>query len=414
MATAPTIDISSMEFWAKPWEERLDAFKWLRDNDPVSWHRAPDPLAPGLDNSKGYWAITRYDDMREISRQPEVFSSAEGVFVDDFPALETILSFIVMDPPKHTQLRGIVQSAFSPRNIKRMEQQIRDEVTQLVAEFSDRGEAELCEVMFIELPGRLFAGFVGVEDRKSREILMEAAEQLGAWADPKYAHIGPPLAVFQDAAQKIMEIATSEGAKRREQPGDDLLTWIIQAEFEGEKMSEAEVGAFFTLLVGAANDTTRHSMAHAVRTLQEHPDQKAYLLEDFEGRIDNAVEELLRWKPPLLHFRRTAVSDYEIQGKTIKAGDKVVLWYVSGNYDERAYDNPNTFDITRTPNMHLAFGAGGPHYCMGNALGRQMIKSSLRELFTQMPDLEVGEPEPLLSNFMNGVITIHGKWTPPK
>jgi cytochrome P450 len=266
--------------------------------------------------------------------------------------------------------------------------------------------------MFKELPGRIFAGFIGVEDREKRVILMEGAEQIGSWADPKYGHIGAPLEVFQNAAMSIMGIAAEEGAKRRAAPGDDLLTWIIQAEFEGAHMSEADIGAFFTLLVAAANDTTRHAMAHAVCTLQDHPDQKRLLLDDYDTRIDNAVEELLRWKPPLMHFRRTAVADYEVAGTTIRSGDKVVLWYVSGNYDERAYENPEVFDITRQPNLHLAFGAGGPHFCMGNALGRAMIKFALRELYTRLPDLEVGEPEVLLSNFMNGVKTLHGTWTP--
>jgi cytochrome P450 len=335
------------------------------------------------------------------------------VFVDDFPNLEQILSFIVMDAPRHTHLRGIVQSAFSPRNIRKMEDQIRGEVSRLVGEVAPLGAGDLCELMFKELPGRIFADFVGVEDREVRVILMEGAEQMGSWADPKYAHVGAPLEVFVGAAQAIMQIAASEGVKRREQPGDDLLTWIIQAEFEGERMTEAEIGAFFTLLVAAANDTTRHAMAHAISTLQEHPEAKAYLLEDYDARVDDAVEELLRWKPPLLHFRRTAVSDFEIHGKTIEAGDKVVLWYVSGNYDERAYENPETFDVTRRPNLHLAFGAGGPHFCMGNALGRAMIKFALKELYTRVPDIEVREPELLLSNFMNGVISLHGKWTPP-
>jgi cytochrome P450 len=412
MPTVSEIDLSSIDFWAKPWQERLDAFRWLRDNDPVSWHNPPSPLAPGLENTKGFWSITRYEDQREISRQPEIFSSAEGVFVDDFPNLEQILSFIVMDAPRHTHLRGIVQSAFSPRNIRKMEEQIRGEVKALVDEIAGLGEADLCEVMFKELPGRIFADFVGVKDRDMRVILMEGAEQMGSWADPKYAHLGAPLEVFVGAAQSIMAIATSEGAKRREQPGDDLLTWIIQAEFEGEQMTEAEIGAFFTLLVAAANDTTRHAMAHAIRTLQEHPDQQAWLLEDYDVRIEDAVEEILRWKPPLLHFRRTAVADFEIHGKTIQAGDKVVLWYVSGNYDERAYENPEVFDIARKPNLHLAFGAGGPHFCMGNALGRAMIRFALHELYARMPDIEVGEPDLLLSNFMNGVKSLPGKWTP--
>jgi cytochrome P450 len=187
------------------------------------------------------------------------------------------------------------------------------------------------------------------------------------------------------------------------------MSWVVQAQFEGQRMTEAEMGAFFTLLVGAANDTSRHAMAHAVLNLQRHPDQKALLREDFDGRIDGAVEELLRWSPPLMHFRRTALRDVELNGVTIKAGDKVVLWYCSGNRDERAFLEPDRFDILRSPNRHLSFG-NGPHYCLGAALGRQMIKSILRQFTNRMPDLEVGEPTMLLSNFMNGVLSLKGSW----
>lgn len=416
MTPVPTdnIDLSAVEFWAKPWDERCEAFRYLRDHDPVTWQPAPEALAPGLENVKGYWAITRHDDIRALSRNTTVFSSAEGVFMDDFPALETILSFLVMDAPRHTQLRGIVASAFTPNHIRRMEDQIRDEATRLVDEIVGLAQADLCEVMFKELPGRIFADFVGVTDIGQRTTLIEGAEQLGSWLDPKYAHIGSPLEVFVDAAQKIMSVSTTEAEKRRYQPGDDLVTWIVEAEFEGERMTEAEISAFFCLLVGAANDTTRHAMAHSVITLQQYPEQKALLMEDFEGRIDGAVEEILRWQPPLMHFRRTAIADFELAGKTIKAGDKVVLWYFSGNRDERAFDNPDTFDILRHPNRHLAFGAGGPHFCMGAALGRQVLKAALRELSHRMPDLQVGQPDMLLSNFMNGVKSLPATWTPPE
>jgi cytochrome P450 len=406
------IDLSSLEFWARPYEERERAFHWLRDHEPVSWHRPPEPLGPGLDNTKGFWAIVRYADIREISRNAKVFSSAQGVFLDDFPQLETILSFIVMDDPRHQQLRNIAQAAFNPRNIRRMEQQIDALARRVVDEVAPLGEGDLCELVFKQLPGLLFAEvFVGIKDVHRRNVLIEGAEQLGAWADPTYAHIGPPLAVFQDAAQRIMAIADEEAARCRREPDENLMSWIVQAQHEGQRMSEAELGAFFTLLVGAANDTSRHAMAHSVVNLQRHPDQKALLLEDFDGRIDGAVEELLRWSPPLMHFRRTALTDYELDGVKIRGGDKVVLWYCSGNRDERAFPEPDRLDILRSPNRHLSFG-NGPHYCMGAALGRQIVKSILRQFKDCMPDLEVGEPKLLLSNFMNGVLSLKGKWTP--
>lgn len=341
-----------------------------------------------------------------------MFSSAEGVFLDDFPQLETILSFIVMDDPRHKALRNIVQHAFSPRNIRRMEQQIREMTVSVIDDVAGLGHGDLCELVFKQLPGRVFAGvFVGITDKHRREVLIEAAEQLGSWADPSYAHIGPPLAVFQDAAQKIMTIAYAEAERCRREPDDNLMTWVVQADHEGQRMTQDELGAFFTLLVGAANDTSRHAMAHAVLNLQNHPEQKAWLLEDFENRVDGAVEEILRWSPPLMHFRRTALTDFELEGTTIKAGDKVVLWYCSGNRDERAVPDPDKFDLQRAPNRHLSFGYG-PHFCMGASLGRQMVKSSLREFCARMPDLVVAEPKMLLSNFMNGILSLEGRWTP--
>ena len=413
MPTAPVvqpIDLSSMEFWAKPYEERAEAFKYLREHDPVSWHRAPEPLAPGLESTKGYWSIVRHEHIKEIELAPEVFSSAEGVFLDDFPQLETILSFIVMDDPRHRALRSIVGSAFSPRNVRRLQDEIQAMATKVVADVAPLGQGDIAELICKQLPGRLFAEtFVGVGP-EDRDVLIEAAEQLGAWADPKYAHIGPPLAVFQDAAQQIMKVAYVMAEHARREPGDNLMTWVVEAEFEGQRMTDPELGAFFTLLVGAANDTSRHAMAHALINLQDHPDQKALLDEDFDGRLDDAVEELLRWSPPLMHFRRTAVSDYDLDGTVIKKGDKVVLWFCSANRDPDVFPDPDRFDVLRTPNRHLSFGHG-PHFCMGAALGRQMVKSILRETRDQMPDLVLGEPTMLLSNFMNGVLALPATWT---
>ncbi|MDN5872769.1 MAG: cytochrome P450 [Sinobacteraceae bacterium] len=408
------IDISTLEFWKNSWDDRDEIFKYLRNNDPVSWHRAPDALAPGLENSQGFWAIAKHADIQEVSRQADKFSSAEGVFMDDFPQLESMLSFIVTDAPRHTELRGIVSSAFTPRNIRKMQDQIREVVYEVVNDMISLGEGDLCQLLTKEVPGRVFSRFFGITDPKRRQFVMDMAEQLGAWGDPEYSHVGTPLDVFATASKALSGTALEIARERHGQESDDLLTWIVNARYEGQHMTDDEVGVFFALLAGAANDTTRHAMAHAIVTLQKHPDQRKFLFEDFEGRADIAINELLRWQPPLMHFRRTATQDYVLRGKTIKKGDKVVMWYSSGNRDEEVFDNPYTLDLQRNPNPHLAFGGGGAHLCLGSALGKSILKSQLREVYSRMPDIKVGEPTYMLSNFMNGVMKLPGKWTPEK
>jgi cytochrome P450 len=410
--TTPNTQLTTLQFWAQPAEQRDAAFTWLRENEPVSWNEAPDPIAPDLPNEAGFWSLVKHDDIRYVSRTPELFTSSKGVFVDDFPQLETILSFLVMDAPRHTALRGIVGSTFTPRNVRRMDADIAATVREIITEVAPLGEGDLCALVTKEIPGRVFAQFMGIEDVEQRQLVMDAAEQLGSWADPEYADLGTPLDVFVDAATKLQTAALEIAARRRESPGDDLLSWILNADYEGEKMTDAELGAFFCLLAGAANDTTRHSTAHALITLQHHTDQRDLLYADFDATIDLAMNELLRWKPPLTHFRRVANQDIELRGKTIKAGDKVVMWYISGCRDEEVFGDPFTFRIDRNPNPHQAFGGGGIHLCLGSALAKQMIKSALREVNDQLLDLQLGEPEYMLSNFMQGVMKLPATWSP--
>ncbi|HPY23810.1 MAG TPA: cytochrome P450, partial [Mycobacterium sp.] len=189
-------------------------------------------------------------------------------------------------------------------------------------------------------------------------------------------------------------------------------TWMVQAEFDGKKMTDDELRAFFVLLAVAANDTTRHASAHAIYTFSKFPDQKQLLIEDVPGRIDTAVEEVLRWSSPLLHMRRTATRDVTVNGSDIKAGDKVVLWYISGNRDEAVFDDPFTFDILRNPNPHIAFGGGGPHFCLGAALARTMLRSLLTEVYTRIPDISAPEPDFQIANFINGINSLPATWTP--
>ncbi len=418
--TASTEDmdtrLNSLEFWAKPRAYRHEAFKWLRENKPISWNEPPDSLDPNLQNAKGFWSIVKHKHLREVSRNVEVFSSAEGVFIDDFPQLETMLSFIVTDPPRHTELRNIVTVAFTPRNIRKMTGRIAGIVERIIDDVAPRGEGDLCELITKEVPGQVFCSMLGITDRDQIQYTMDAAEQFACWNDPEYAHIGSPLMVFADASMKLATLANELVPERMKNPGDDLLSWVAEAQYEGKKLNQDEVGVFFALLAAGANDTTRHMMASTLDLFQKHPDQLTYLMADFDGRIDDAVNEALRMEPPLMHFRRTATQDYQLDDVTFKKGDKVVMWYYGSNRDEEVFENSEQMDISRDEkhNPHQSFGAGGPHYCLGHILGREVLKAQMREIYHRMKDLEVGEPDLLLSNFMNGTKRLPATWTPEK
>ncbi|SPM34805.1 Cytochrome P450 [Mycobacterium rhizamassiliense] len=408
--------LNSLEFWAKPRAYRHEAFTWLRNNQPISWNDAPDSLDPNLQNAKGFWSLVKHRHLREVSRNVEVFSSAEGVFIDDFPQLENMLSFIVTDPPRHTEMRNIVTVAFTPRNIRKMSDKIGGIVAGIIDNVAPLGQGDLCQLITKEVPGRVFCSMLGITDNDQINYTMDAAEQFACWNDPEYAHIGSPLMVFADASMKLASLANELVPERIKNPGDDLLTWVAEAQYEGNKLTRDEVGVFFALLAAGANDTTRHAMAHTLNLFQEHPDQLTYLMEDFDGRADDAVNESLRMEPPLMHFRRTATRDYQLDDVTIKEGDKVVLWYIASNRDEDVFENPQDMDISRDDkhNPHQSFGAGGPHYCIGHILGREVIKAEMREIYHRMKGLEVGEPDLLLSNFMNGVKRLPAAWRPEK
>jgi cytochrome P450 len=319
-----------------------------------------------------------------------------------------------MDPPGHDELRGIVQKAFSPGRMRSMEDWIRGHAHDVVAAMAPQGEADLVKDLAKPLPGLIYAHYIGVDSIELRDRVVQAADQLGSWNDPEYTATMAPAEVFFSAAQTLSSIALELAEQRRQLPGDDMVTWLVEAEFEGHRMEDSDIASFFVMLSGASNDTTGHAIAHSLVELECHPEQKAWLLEDFEGRIITAVEELLRWRPPLVHFRRTAAEDYKLRDKLIRKGDKVVLWYESGNFDEEVFTDPEQLDLSRTNNRHLAFGGGGVHFCLGAALGRQLLKAALREVYTQLPDLRLGRPDEGFSNLMNHMRHLPATWTPTK
>ena len=350
------------------------------------------------------------------SRHPEIFSSAQGITMENFApeAIEIAQSFIAMDAPRHTQLRGITTEAFKPKNVRRLEGWIRGHAHDLVSEMAHLGEGDFVQLVSVKLPGRIFGSFFGLPEGELRDKAVSAAQRLVGWTDPEIRGDKTELELFMGAVMDLHEVATVLIPERRANPGDDLLTWMVQAEFDGKKMTDDELRAFFVLMGVASNDTTRHASAHAIAALSKFPDQRALLAEDVEGRVGTAVEEVLRWGSPLLHMRRTATQDITVRGSEIKAGDKVVLWYYSGNRDEDVFEDPHTFNILRNPNPHIAFGGGGPHFCLGAALARTMLKALLTEVYTRIPDISAPEPNFALANFINGVNSLPATWTPEK
>lgn len=396
------VDLSATAFWALPAAERELGFAALRREAPVSWQRAPeDVLGLPAPDDAGYWAVTRYEDIRRISRDPATFCSGQGVMFGDAPPefLEMSMSFLATDAPRHTLLRGLVSSAFTPRQVRRIEEGIRADARTVVDEFLPTGGGDFVELVSKRLPLMTIAQMIGVPDA-DRDAYVENADALVSVADPEWLGDREPLAVLGTALWELTQAAIEIAEHRSRHPADDLMTALVQASVDGQGLTHAEIGAFFVLLAVAGNDTTRHTTTHAMHALDRHPAQRAGL---DEAGLEVAVEEFIRWATPVMTFRRTATVDTELHGQPIAAGEKVVLFYTSGNRDETAFAEPTRFDVTRDPNRHLGFGGGGPHYCLGASLARTQLRALFGELGTRVPGLAVGEPEPLVGAFIHGV-----------
>ena len=399
-------DVSSLRFWAFEPAERDRVFAELRRSAPVSWQRQPEGnLMPAPDESGGYWAVVRYEDIRTISRDPDRFCSGQGVMFEDIPAelLEATQSFLAMDDPRHMTLRKLVSAGFfAPRQVRQLEEGIRLDAKQIVDELDGRDSGDFVERVAKRLPLMTIMRMLGVPEA-DRERLVHWADAAVSWNDPDYLDGREPMAVAAEAVGVLHGAATELAEERERTPGDDVMTALVQAEADGQRLTRAEISAFFVLLSVAGNDTTRHTTSHTMLALTEHPDQRRLLLDDFDGRIDTAIEEFVRWATPVMTFRRTATCDTEIAGVPIAAGDKVAMFYSSGNRDERAFDEPWRFDVARDPNRHLGFGGGGPHFCMGAPLAKTQLRALFTELLTRYPKLEVADPTYLVGNFVNGI-----------
>ncbi|WP_020102009.1 cytochrome P450 [Mycobacterium sp. 360MFTsu5.1] len=395
-------DITSHAFWEQPFAQRDKTFAALRAADGLTWHRPLPSLFPM--EEPGFWAVTRRADIGYVSQHPELFTSVRGVALDPMPAeVQRFASFfLTMDPPEHTRYRRLISSAFTPRNVRRIEQQIHDNAVRVVDELVGAGDVDFVAACSSRLPMMTISEMLGVVPSE-REALAKAAEKLFSMSDDEYSSLEERAA---DTINEIMLLSGTgvELAKyRRANPGDDLMTAMVDVEVDGHRLTDDEIGAFLILLASAGNDTTKQTTTHAMLALQQHPDQLAWLLEDFESRIDIAVEEFVRWSTPVLQFARFATQDTELAGQRITAGDKVGLFYCSANRDEAVFDAPGAFNLRRTPNPHFGFGGGGPHFCLGNQLAKVELRNLFRELLTRLKRIELGEPDLLYSSFVHGI-----------
>jgi cytochrome P450 len=400
------INVSTRAFWSLPAAERERSFSTLRKHRPVSWQPPFEHVLANDPNDAGYWAVVRHADIVDVSRRHDVFVSSLGVMFESLPEeiSKTTQSFLVMDPPQHTKIRRLVSAAFTPKQVRRIEDQIKANAESIVRELAAAGSgADFVRHCAGRLPLRTLSDMVGIPPDE-RDRVVDAAEAIVSVSDPAFLDGRPANAVFFGAMTELKESALTLAEQRRMKPADDLMTNLVLAEVDGQRLTDDEIASFFLLLAVAGNDTTRQTTSHALKALTDYPDQREWLMADLDGRIGYAVEEFVRWATPVMSFRRTAVADFELNGQHIRAGDKVGMFYTSGNRDAEVFAHPDEFDLSRDPNPHIGFGGGGVHFCLGNQVARTQLRAIFRELLHQLPDIRAGEPQYLLGgNFVHAI-----------
>ena len=394
------IDLGSHDTWAEAIPH--DQLTFLRREEPVYRHEGTEDRMPD------FWALTRHDDIVAVNRDHETFSTeAKGMILvdsEDENGERPVKTMIDTDPPEHTRLRRLVNRGFTPRMVSEFAAHYHDVTRQIVDDAIAKGSFDFVTEVAAELPLVAIAEILGVP-LEDRHKLFDWTNRLVGNTDPEYGE-GSREEREADALEAAMEIyayATSLSEQRRTEPRDDIVTKLI-TEVDGEALGQHDFELFVLLLSVAGNETTRNAIAHGLLALMDHPDQMALLREDVPGRIDTAVEEILRWATPVIYFRRTAMRDVTIRGVDIAEGDAVAMYYISANRDEDVFDDPFTFDITRDPNEHISFGGGGAHFCLGANLARLELKIMFEELLARTSDISLaGDVQRLRSNFINGI-----------
>ncbi len=386
----------------------LEQFATMREQAPVFWHEHEGS------HGGGFWVVTRHADVQEVSRLPEVFSSYErgallhtGSAGDEDTALEmTRMLMLNMDPPEHSQYRNIVQRAFTPRTIRNLEARLQEFANDICDRALAKGEGDFVKDVAAELPLLAICELIGVP-AEDRTKIFDLSNRLIGFDDPEF-RTSPDDA--QQASMEMYLYADGIAASRRECPADDIATKLLQGQVDGDALSQDQFDVFFLLLMVAGNETTRNAISHGMQAFFDNPDQ--WELFKKERPLETAVEEIIRWATPVMQFQRTALSDYQLGGQTIKKGERVAIYYSAGNRDGDALPEPDRFDILRQDNEHIAFGGGGPHFCLGANLARAEVRIMFDTIADRMPDIfRTADPRMLRSMFINGIKEIPVRYT---
>jgi cytochrome P450 len=398
------VDVASPKVYAEgvP-HETLAA---LRAHDPVHWH-------PWPGTRDGFWLLSKHADVVAVGKDPEAFSSQIGhiALEDREPdALAARQSMIETDPPEHTRLRKLVSYAFTRSKVKEYEDYTRTIARDLLDKAIGQGEFDFVTEISEPLPITVLISILGLPEEDA-PLLIELTSEMAAATDPEYrpdpakypTHVDPRLLPFgTPAGWHVFEYGRKIGEERRRHPTDDLVSRLVHAEVDGERLTDTEYRNFFELFIFAGNETTRTGISQGTLALMEHPEEFERLVAD-PSLMPTAVDEILRYGTPIIYFRRTATRDTEIRGVPIPAGDRVALWYLAANFDEEVFADPYRFDVGREPNPHVTFGRGGPHFCLGSFLARLEIRVLLEEFLARKVRFELtGPPVRLSSNFING------------
>ncbi len=404
-------------FWLQPAAQCDSAIAQLHDEAPLGWFEEPLPENPYLEAGPGYWCVTRHEDIATVSRNPEIYSSAQGITITDAPPefLEFFSSMISMDDPRHARLRRIISKGFTPRMLSALEDSVQDVAASIVDEIAERGRCDFVTDVAAALPLKIVCDLMGVPDSAYEMVFANTNIILGI-GDPEFAPDGVDfvtalLNAGSDLAQLMGEVAEA----KKGGDGRDLTSILVNAELEDDHLDQADLASFFVLLVVAGNETTRNAISWGLKYLTDSPDQRAVWAADFEGVAPTAVEEIVRLASPVTYMRRTVTEDTLLGEQEILEGDKVAMFYLAANRDPSVFDDPYRFNVQRTPNPQYGFGGPGPHFCLGAHLARREITVMFRELFRKLPDIHaVEEPDTLQSSFIHGVKHMRAEFTPVK
>ena len=413
MSTVPTpttrlaldeINLASMDFWLR--DDVEGALAKLRHERPIAWHQHPD-------SGKGFWSIMRFDDVAAATRDWETFSSAYGIQAmmdpEDMSYMAATRSMISTDPPRHTKLRSVVNRGFTPKMIAKAEGAVRERARRIVDAIAPKGQAEFVTEVADALPVAIICDMMGVPEG-DRPRLLDLTNRLLAGGDKEF---GGTRESLMQAAAELRDYGLWLGKQRLAHPENDLATVLVHAEVDGEAMPPEDLGPFVLLLIAAGNETTRTAISQGMWAFTQYPDEKRKWQADLDGRSASAVEEIIRWASPVMHMRRTVTRDTTFAGVPMLKDQKIVMWYISANRDEKYFPEPYRFDVTRTPNEQGAFGTGGAHFCLGAHLARREVTAMFVELFRRLPDIRAtAEPEKLRSNFIRGIKRLPVAFTP--